>query len=130
MSLLEVENLQKWFPVRSGMIVERTVDHVKAVDDVSFAIEEGETLGLVGESGCGKSTTGRLLTRILEPTGGRIVFDGTDVRALKAEPLRKLRRQMQIVFQDPFSSLNPRMTVGATVRSATSQSRSAQASKR
>jgi ABC-type oligopeptide transport system ATPase subunit len=114
-SFLEVENLQKWFPVRSGMILERTVDHVKAVDGVSFAIEEGETLGLVGESGSGKSTTGYCILQLLKPTGGSIRFQGTELTTLGREELRRTRRDMQIVFQDPYASLNPRMTVGDIV---------------
>jgi ABC-type oligopeptide transport system ATPase subunit len=115
MALLEVENLEKWFPVRSGMILERTVDHVKAVDGVSFAIEEGETLGLVGESGSGKSTTGYCILQLLKPTGGSIRFQGTELTTLGREELRRTRRDMQIVFQDPYASLNPRMTVGDIV---------------
>jgi ABC-type oligopeptide transport system ATPase subunit len=115
MTLLEVENLQKWFPVRSGMILERTVDHVKAVDDVSFTIEEGETLGLVGESGSGKSTTGYCILQLLKPTSGSIRFQGTELTTLGREELRRTRRDMQIVFQDPYASLNPRMTVGDIV---------------
>jgi oligopeptide transport system ATP-binding protein len=113
--LLVVEDLQKYFPVRSGLLVERTVDYVKAVDGVSFSIEEGTTLGLVGESGSGKSTTGYCVLQLLKPTGGSVRFDGTELTTLKAEELRKMRRQMQIVFQDPYSSLNPRMTVGDIV---------------
>ena len=115
MSLLRVENLQKWFPVRSGMVIERTVDHVKAVDGVSFEIAEGETLGLVGESGSGKSTTGYCILQLLKPTGGSIQFEGTELTTLGREDLRRTRRDMQIVFQDPYASLNPRMTVGDIV---------------
>jgi ABC-type oligopeptide transport system ATPase subunit len=114
-ALLEVEDLEKWFPVRSGMILERTVDHVKAVDGVSFAIEEGETLGLVGESGSGKSTTGYCILQLLKPTAGSIRFQGTELTTLGREELRRTRRDMQIVFQDPYASLNPRMTVGDIV---------------
>ncbi len=113
--LLEVANLQKWFPVRRGMFVERTVDHVKAVDDVSFEIREGETLGLVGESGSGKSTTGYCILQLLRPTGGSIRFLGKELTSLRREELRRMRREMQIVFQDPYASLNPRMTVGDIV---------------
>jgi oligopeptide/dipeptide ABC transporter ATP-binding protein len=113
--LLSVRGLTKHFPVRRGLF-NRQAGAVRAVDGVSFDVAEGETLGVVGESGCGKTTTGRAILRLIEPTSGDIIFDGTDVRALAAEPLRKLRRQMQIIFQDPFSSLNPRMSVGATVR--------------
>ena len=113
--LLSVRDLQKHFPIRKG-IFGRRAGVVKAVDGVSLDVAAGETLGVVGESGCGKTTFGRSILRLIEPTSGEVIFDGTDVRALAAEPLRKLRRQMQIIFQDPFSSLNPRMTVGAIVR--------------
>jgi oligopeptide/dipeptide ABC transporter ATP-binding protein len=112
--LLSVRDLKVHFPIRGGFLG-GTRGAVRAVDGVSFDVFPGETLALVGESGCGKTTTGRAVLRLIEATSGSIVFDGTDVRALGSEPLRKLRRQMQIVFQDPFSSLNPRMTVGATV---------------
>ncbi|MBA3246420.1 MAG: ABC transporter ATP-binding protein [Actinobacteria bacterium] len=113
--LLEVENLLKHFPVRSGILIERTVDHVKAVDDVSFEIAEGETLGLVGESGSGKSTTGYCVLQLLKPTSGSIRFQGQELTTLGREELRKMRREMQIVFQDPYASLDPRMTVGDIV---------------
>jgi ABC-type oligopeptide transport system ATPase subunit len=113
--LLVVEGLQKWFPVQSGFFLERTVDHVKAVDGVSFSIDEGTTLGLVGESGSGKSTTGYCVLQLLKPTGGSVRFEGKELTELKSEELRRMRRQMQIVFQDPYSSLNPRMTVGDIV---------------
>ncbi len=114
-NLLEVEDLQKWFPVKKGSLVERTVDHVKAVDGVSFEIKEGETLGLVGESGSGKSTTGYCILQLLKPTGGSIRFQDQELTRLKREDLRRMRREMQIVFQDPYASLNPRMTVGDIV---------------
>jgi oligopeptide/dipeptide ABC transporter ATP-binding protein len=110
MSLLEVRNLRKYFPVKKGLF-QKTVGYVKAVDDISFDIKEGETLGLVGESGCGKTTAGRSLLRLIEPTSGQIIFDGKDVMKLHGEELRQMRRNMQIIFQDPFGSLNPRMTI-------------------
>ncbi len=112
--LLEVNNLKKYFPVKAG-IFKKTVAHVKAVDDVSFFVNEGETLGLVGESGCGKSTTGRTILRLLEATAGEVIFEGKDVLALDKEDLRNIRRDMQIIFQDPYASLNPRMTVADIV---------------
>jgi oligopeptide transport system ATP-binding protein len=114
-ALLQVRNLVKQFPVKKGLIFERTVDHVNAVADVSFEIERGETLGLVGESGSGKSTTGYCVLQVLRPTSGSVVFDGIDLTELSGERLRKMRRRMQLVFQDPHASLDPRMTVGDTV---------------
>jgi len=114
MPLLEVKNLKKYFPVRKGLL-QNIVGHVKAVDDVSFAINEGETLGLVGESGCGKTTAGRTLLRLYEPDEGQIIFEGRDIVNVHGDDLRALRRDMQIVFQDPFSSLNPRMTIKSIV---------------
>jgi oligopeptide transport system ATP-binding protein len=114
-ALLQVRNLVKQFPIKKGLIFERTVDHVNAVADVSFEIERGETLGLVGESGSGKSTTGYCVLQILRPTSGSVVFDGVDLTELSGERLRKMRRRMQFVFQDPHASLNPRMTVGDIV---------------
>ena len=112
MDLLVVENLVKHYPIRRG-VIPRTVGHVRAVDGVSFSIPRGKTLGLVGESGCGKTTTGRTILRLIEPTSGRVTFDGRDVFSLDERELRELRRDMQIIFQDPYGSLNPRMTVGA-----------------
>ncbi len=114
--LLEVVNLKKHFPVRAGIVFSRTVGAVRAVDDVSFNVRKGQTLALVGESGCGKSTTARTVLRLLEPTSGRIIFDGQDITNAKSRDLRRLRREMQIVFQDPYASLNPRQTVRATLR--------------
>ncbi len=112
--LLEVKNLKTWFPVRRG-ILQRTVGHVKAVDDVSFFVRRGETLGLVGESGCGKTTVGRSILRLIPNSGGEVRFDGKDVLGAGALEMRKLRREMQIIFQDPGGSLNPRMRVGRII---------------
>ena len=111
MALLEVENLKKYFPVQKG-ILDRTAGHVKAVDGVSFSLKRGETLGLVGESGCGKTTVGRSLLRLIEPTEGRIHFNGQNLLELDRGEMRKVRASLQVIFQDPFSSLNPRMSVG------------------
>jgi oligopeptide transport system ATP-binding protein len=113
-NLVEVENLKVYFPIRAGIF--KTVQGtVKAVDDITFEVRKGETLGLVGESGCGKSTTGRAMIRLREPTAGKVSFDGVDLTSLKSGPLRRLRRRMQIIFQDPYGSLDPRMTVGAII---------------
>ena len=109
--LLRVENLTKHFPITAGFFVKREVGRVRAVDDVSFHIDQGETLGLVGESGCGKSTTGRLVLRLIEPTSGKVEIEGRDILSSTPAEMRELRKGMQIVFQDPYSSLNPRMTV-------------------
>ncbi|HEY3549757.1 MAG TPA: ATP-binding cassette domain-containing protein [Gaiellaceae bacterium] len=113
--LLTVGDLKVHFPVRSGLLFDRTVGHVKAVDGVSFEIEEGQTLGLVGESGSGKSTTAYAALQLLRPTAGSVGFDGRELTRLRGETLRQTRREMQIVFQDPYASLNPRMTVGRIV---------------
>ena len=113
--LLEVEGLTRHFAVERGLVFSRTAGVVRAVDGVSFALARGETLALVGESGCGKSTTARLVLRLIEPTAGAVRFEGQDITAMTGEPLRALRKRMQIVFQDPFASLNPRMTVGETL---------------
>jgi oligopeptide transport system ATP-binding protein len=109
--LLKVENLKKYFPIRTGTLA-RVTGHVKAVDNVSFEVYEGETLGIVGESGCGKSTTGRVLMRLTNPTEGTIEFNGTELTTLSDEDMRKMRRDIQMVFQDPYASLNPRHTIG------------------
>ncbi|HMB18383.1 MAG TPA: ATP-binding cassette domain-containing protein [Gaiellaceae bacterium] len=113
--LLSVKNLKKYFPIKEGVLIDRTVDYVKAVDDVSFDIRTGETLGLVGESGSGKSTTGFCVLQLLKPTSGSVVFDGRELTTMSKRDLRGVRREMQIVFQDPYASLNPRMTVGDIV---------------
>jgi peptide/nickel transport system ATP-binding protein len=113
--LVELEDLRVWFPIKSGVVLDRHVGDIKAVDGVSLSIKRGETLGLVGESGCGKSTVGRAILRLYEPTGGRIVFDGQDISTLDETELRPLRRRMQMIFQDPFASLNPRHSIGRIV---------------
>jgi oligopeptide transport system ATP-binding protein len=110
-TLVKVRNLKKYFPIRRG-VLKRTVGHVKAVDGISFDIYKGETLGLVGESGCGKSTAGRTILQLYEPTEGEVYLDGQDLTGLRKSDLRKSRRHMQMIFQDPYASLNPRMTVG------------------
>ncbi len=112
-TLIEARNLVKHFPVTRGVVLKRKVGAVRAVDDVSFSVERGETLGLVGETGCGKSTTARLLLRLLDPTSGSIHFEGREIAGLRGAGLKQLRREMQIIFQDPYSSLNPRKTVGS-----------------
>lgn len=116
-TILKVEHLKKYFPITAG-VFQKKIGDVKAVDDVSFEIKKGETFGLVGESGCGKSTTGRTLLRLLDKTSGNVFFNGKDIFQMKKEELRKARPKMQIIFQDPYSSLNPRMTVGEIVGEA------------
>ena len=113
--LLEVNNLKMYFPVTSGIILQRKVAEIKAVDGVSFFIKRGETLGLVGESGCGKTTTGRCILRLYEPTGGEVKYEGRSLQEMSTHEMRGMRRQMQIIFQDPYGSLNPRMTCGDIV---------------
>ena len=117
MNLLEVKNLKVHFPVKHGLF-SRVKAHVKAVDDVSFAIQPGETLGLVGESGCGKTTLGRAIVKLVEPTAGSIIFEGEDIARLSGTELRRRRRGFQMIFQDPYGSLNPRMTVGQIIGEA------------
>ena len=112
--LLEVKDLKKYFPIKGG-IFSKTIGYVQAVDGISFALYPGETVGLVGESGCGKSTAARAILRLIEPTGGEVAFEGQDILKLGKKPMRALRRQMQIIFQDPYASLNPRMTVASIV---------------
>ncbi len=112
--LLEVKHLKKYFPIKGG-VFSKTIGHVYAVDDVNFTLAKGETLGLVGESGCGKSTTGRAILRLIEPTDGEVYFEGQDITKLDKGAMRSLRREMQIIFQDPYASLNPRMTVGSII---------------
>ncbi len=115
--LLRVEHLKKYFPIKGG-VFQHTVGHVKAVEDVSLTLEKGETFGLVGESGCGKSTAGRTILRLYEPTGGNVYFHGEDIMKKSRREMRDLRQKMQIVFQDPYSSLNPRITVGESIGEA------------
>lgn len=116
-ALLEVRELKKYFPIRKGFF-SRIAGHVKAVDGVSFDVRQGETLGLVGESGCGKTTMARAILRLIEPTSGDIQFDGIPILSLKGQRLRRLRKRMQIIFQDPYGSLNPRLTVGSMISEA------------
>ena len=114
-SLLEVRHLVKHFPIKAGLLIDRTVDRVHAVDDVTIRLKRGETLGLVGESGCGKSTLCRTVLRLEEPTAGEILFEGRDITSISRRDLRPLRRSMQMIFQDPYASLNPRKRVGQIV---------------
>ena len=111
-NLLEVTALKMHFPLTQGIIFQRQIGAVRAVDGVDFFVEKGETLGLVGESGCGKSTTGRAILQLYKPTSGSVKFDGTELTTLPGEQMRRMRRRMQMIFQDPYASLNPRMTVG------------------
>jgi peptide/nickel transport system ATP-binding protein/oligopeptide transport system ATP-binding protein len=113
-NLVEIEHLVKYFPVRAGLL-QRVVNWVKAVDDVSFTIKKGETLGLVGESGCGKTTVGRAMLRLIEPTSGSVRFEGRDILKLRGQELKQVRRDMQIIFQDPYASLDPRLPIGESV---------------
>ncbi len=113
--LVKVDQLKKHFPITQGIIIQRQVGAVKAVDDISFDIYKGETLGLVGESGCGKTTAGRTILQLYRPTEGKVIFDGTDLSATKGETLRKMRRRMQMIFQDPYASLNPRWTISRII---------------
>src|SRR5512139_2179850 len=114
-TLVQVRDLKMYFPITQGIIVQRHIGDIKAVDGVSFDIQRGETLGLVGESGCGKSTTGRTILQLYKPTAGEVEFEGVNLVTLKGEQLRQMRRKMQMIFQDPYASLNPRMTVGQLV---------------
>jgi oligopeptide transport system ATP-binding protein len=113
--LVQVKGLKKYFPIHQGLVIQRHSGDIKAVDDVSFDIYEGETLGLVGETGCGKTTVGRTMLRLYEPTSGQIIFEGRDITALRESDLRRTRARMQMIFQDPYASLNPRMTVGSII---------------
>jgi oligopeptide transport system ATP-binding protein len=114
-TLVDVQDLQIYFPVSAGIIFQRKVADVKAVDGVSFQVKRGETLGLVGESGCGKSTTGKAVLQLIRPTAGNVHFEGTDLTKIKGRELRRFRRKMQMIFQDPYASLNPRMSVGSII---------------
>src|SRR5436305_13912229 len=114
-TLLDVRDLKTYFPVKQGIFLQRTIGHVRAVDGVSFSIERGQTLGLVGESGSGKTTIGRTIVRLYKPTSGQVLFGDTDLAKVNGEGLRQIRRRVQMVFQDPFASLNPRYTIGSLI---------------
>src|SRR5581483_3655719 len=114
-TLLDVHDLKMYFPLTQGIILQRTVGYVHAVDGVSFSIPRGSTLGLVGESGSGKTTIGRTLARLYKPTSGQILFDNQDLSKMEGEPLRQMRRRVQMIFQDPYASLNPRYTIGSLI---------------
>src|SRR5713101_7962977 len=114
-TLLEVRDLKMYFPLTRGIVFQRVVGYVRAVDGISFSIERGQTLGLVGESGSGKTTIGRTIVRLYKPTGGQILFDNVDLASLRGEHLRQVRQRVQMVFQDPFASLNPRFTIGSLI---------------
>jgi oligopeptide/dipeptide ABC transporter ATP-binding protein len=114
-TLIEVRHLKKYFPVLEGIVIQRAIAHVKAVDDISFEIKKGETLGLVGESGCGKTTTGRCILQLERPTAGEIIFEGVNLNNLNGKALSPVRQKIQVIFQDPYSSLNPRMKIGEII---------------
>jgi len=114
-TLIKVKDLKKYFPITRGIIIQRQVGAVQAVDGITFDIHRGETLGMVGESGCGKTTAGRTILQLYRPTAGEVIFDGTDLTTLKGESLRRMRRRIQMIFQDPFASLNPRMTISRII---------------
>ncbi|HMS58190.1 MAG TPA: ATP-binding cassette domain-containing protein, partial [Tepidiformaceae bacterium] len=114
-TLVDVQDMQMFFPVSAGLVFQKKVADVKAVDGISFQVRRGETLGLVGESGCGKSTTGKAVLQLIRPTAGKVLFEGTDLTKIKGGELRRFRRKMQMIFQDPYASLNPRMSVGSII---------------
>lgn len=114
-TLLEIQNLKMYFPVTQGILFQKLIGHIKAVDNISFTIKKGETLGMVGESGCGKTTTGRCILQLTKPTDGKILFEEEDITRFNNEQMREVRKKIQVIFQDPYSSLNPRMTVGQIV---------------
>jgi len=114
-TLVDVRDLKMYFPLTRGIVLQRIVGYVRAVDGVSFSIERGKTLGLVGESGSGKTTIGRTIVRLYKPTGGQIMFGDVNLAALNGEPLRQMRQRVQMIFQDPYASLNPRFTIGSLI---------------